>query len=202
MIRAVIFDLGGVVLGSPLHVIAAYERRLGLEPGVINRVVSGTGLDGAWSLHERGMIDFDRFCTQFNDECRAAGALIDTRRLMGQIDEVTVPRPDMLDAVASIRGSGMTVAALTNNWTPLDDVSLTSCFDVVVESSVVGVRKPQPEIYEIVLAEVGAGPEEVVYLDDIGANLKPARAMGMTTIKVESPDQARSDLAQLLNLEL
>ena len=105
MITAAVFDLGGVVLGSPLHVIRDYEREQGLAPGVINRVVAGTGLAGAWSRHERGAIDFETFCAQFNDECRAAGALIDTRDVMGRIDRVTVPRPEMVVAVATVPGT-------------------------------------------------------------------------------------------------
>ncbi len=198
MIRAVIFDLGGVVLGSPLHVIADYEREQGLETGVINRVVAGTGLAGAWSRHERGELDFDGFCGQFQKECRAAGALIDVRDLMHRIDRVTVPRPEMLHAVDVIRASGRKAAALTNNWAPIDDADLKARFDAVVESSVVGYRKPQPQIYEIMLAELGVDAEQAVFLDDIGANLKPARAMGMTTIKVDDPAQALEELWRVL----
>ncbi len=202
MIRAVIFDLGGVVMGSPLEVIAAYERELGLESGVINRVVAGTGLVGAWSRHERGELDFESFCARFNDECRAAGALIDTRDLMHRINRVTVPRAEMLDAVAAVRAAGFRVAALTNNWTPLDDGDLKARFDVVVESSVVGYRKPQVEIYQLTLEELGVEPAEAVFLDDIGANLKPAKELGMTTIKVNETRGALADLAAVLGIHL
>ena len=111
MIEAVIFDLGGVVCESPLHVIAERELRTGLEPGSINRVVMDAGPDGAWARRERGEIDFETFRTAFEAECQAAGFSLDVGDLMSRIDRHAVPRPRMLEAVAEVKRTGRKVAA-------------------------------------------------------------------------------------------
>jgi len=176
-IRAVIFDLGGVVLGSPLHAIAAYERELGLPANFVNRVVGE----------------------------------ISARAMMQRMAEAARPRPAMLKAVARIREHGVAVAALTNNWSgggetangPSDGThALRPHFDVFVESSVEGLRKPDPRIYQRVCARLDVPPHAAAFLDDIGANLKPARALGMKTIKVVAPEQALDELAALLGFDL
>ena len=202
MIEAVIFDLGGVVFDSPLHVIAAYEIEVGISGGTINKVAAGAGIDGAWARHERGEISREAFLAEFTVECHAAGAEIDAATLMIRIEESITPRTPMLDAIATLRNAGFVVAALTNNWEPLADGAFKARFDVVVESSVEGVRKPQVEIYEIVLSRLGIRPQAAVFLDDIGANLKPARAMGMSTIKVVHPAQALDELSTLVGVGL
>ncbi|HTL87308.1 MAG TPA: HAD-IA family hydrolase, partial [Acidimicrobiia bacterium] len=97
--------------------------------------------------------------------------------------------------------------ALTNNWPRPDDAPFPADgtglgFDVVVESAVVGLRKPDPRIYELVLRKLGVDAADAVYLDDLGINLKPARAMGMTTIKVTDIDRALAELARVLGFEL
>ncbi len=75
-------------------------------------------------------------------------------------------------------------------------------FDVIVESSVVGVRKPDPAFYERACASLAIAPEEAVFLDDLGVNLKPARAMGMTTIKVDDPTDAIAALEHVVGFPL
>jgi len=79
---------------------------------------------------------------------------------------------------------------------------LADLFDVVIESSNVGLRKPDTAIYELVCRELGVAPHEAVFLDDLGVNLKPARAMGMTTIKVDQPDEALAELEQVVGFPL
>lgn len=203
-IRAVIFDLGGVVVGSPLHVIAAYERELGYAVNAINRVVVTTGPSGAWSRLERGEVDLDAFCPLFDAECAAAGVPIDARLMMSRVATAIGPRPEMLEAIRRIRASGLKAAALTNNWVSNDPGTsvLAPHFDVFVESAVVGLRKPDPRIYELACRELEVTPPEAVFLDDIGSNLKAARAMGMTTIKVDEPGQALGELEGVLGLPL
>jgi putative hydrolase of the HAD superfamily len=202
MIRAVIFDLGGVVLGSPLHAIAAYERAHGIAAGSVNRVVADTGAEGAWGRLERGRIAFSLFVSAFEAECAAAGFAIDARVLMEEMGAASQPRPAMLAAIRSLRANGLRVAALTNNWPSeeRDDGtrSLRHHFDAFFESSVLGIQKPDPRIYRHACSELGIAPEEAVFLDDIGRNLKAARALGMTTIKVDTPEQALGQLAQVL----
>ena len=200
-IAAVIFDLGGVVMESPLHAIARYEQERGLPQNAINFAVVGAGERGAWARLERGELTTETFCAPFEADCRAAGIAVDARALMARIAASTVPRPAMLEAIRRIRGRGLRVAALTNNWQDADatvGASLRQHFDVFVESAAVGVRKPDPAIYAIVGRELGVPPASTVFLDDIGRNLKPARALGMKTIKVDEPRAALAALGAML----
>jgi len=203
-IRAVIFDLGGVVVGSPLHAIAAYERELGLAGGSVNRVVVASGPAGAWSRLERGELELEPFYPAFEADCAAAGFRIDARAMMGRIAAVTGPRADMLEAIRRLRGGGLKVAALTNNWVTADEGTriLAPHFDVFVESAVVGLRKPDPRIFAHTCGALGVPPGHTAFLDDIGINLKAARALGMTTIKVDEPGEALDRLGALVGLAL
>ena len=203
-IRAVIFDLGGVVLGSPLHAIAAYERERGIAPGSVNRVVADTGAAGAWGRLERGMIGVAAFVPMFEAECAEAGFAIDARVMMERIGVESQPRPAMLAAIRSLRARGLRVAALTNNWLSEERAdgtgALRDLFDAFFESSVLGLQKPDPRIYQHACRALAIEPDEAVFLDDIGRNLKAARALGMATIKVDTPDQALAELASLLDI--
>jgi len=210
-IAAVIFDIGGVVQDSPLHVVARYERERGLEADAINRVVAEMGERGAWARLERGELTMQTFYAPFEADCRAQGIEVDARHLMARIAEASVPRPRMLEAIRRIRAGGRRVAALTNNWvtdTPRPPGGETARsrldphFDVFVESAVVGLRKPDPRIYALVCEKLGVAPPRVAFLDDIGRNLKPARELGMATIKVGDPEQALRELGALLELDL
>jgi putative hydrolase of the HAD superfamily len=204
--RAVIFDLGGVVLHSPLDAIAAYERELCIPAGFVNRVVVDTGPSGAWSRLERGELGGRAFEEAFEAECRGAGFALSASTMMARI-ALCGPRPRMLEAIRRIRGSGRAVAALTNNWAHeggggSDTDALRELFDVFVESSKVGLRKPDPRIYAHVCDALAIAPRDAVFLDDIGRNLKTARALGMTTIKVDAPEQALAELSRHLELPL
>jgi putative hydrolase of the HAD superfamily len=206
--RAVIFDLGGVVLDSPLHAIARYERDLEIPEGHINRVVVDTGPSGAWSRLERGELAMEAFFHEFDRECGAAGHAISAAEMMARIAAASAPRPAMLNAIRRLRTHDYRVAALTNNWAHESDdatprhADLRDLFHVFVESSVVGLRKPDPRIYEHTCDALGVGPDEAVFLDDIGSNLKSARALGMHTIKVVSAEQALGELASAIDLDL
>jgi putative hydrolase of the HAD superfamily len=209
VIAAVVFDLGGVVMDSPLHAIARYERDHGLPAGAINRVVVDSGEGGAWSRLERGELTLEAFLSPFEADCRACGVAVDGARMMAYIAEAGVPRPEMLEAIRRIRRHGLRVAALTNNWVREGQREsrraghrLREHFDVFVESAVVGVRKPDPRIYELVCRELDVAPPQAAFLDDIGRNLKTARALGMTTIKVDDPTAALRELGAILGLEL
>jgi epoxide hydrolase-like predicted phosphatase len=202
--RAVIFDLGGVILDSPLHAIARFELEQGITPGLVNSVVVETGRDGAWASLERGELSLEDFFLAFEQDCAGAGVQLSARALMECIGEAAAPRPRMLEAVRRIRAHGLVAAALTNNWVGGENGTdvLKPCFDFFVESSVVGMRKPDPRIYTHTCETLGVVPAEAVFLDDIGRNLKAARALGMATIKVEDPDDALRALARVLDLEL
>ena len=75
-------------------------------------------------------------------------------------------------------------------------------FDELIESSKIGIRKPDPRIYHMMCEQLGVGPAACVFLDDLGPNLKPARALGMTTIKVESAPQAIAELEAATGMKL
>jgi epoxide hydrolase-like predicted phosphatase len=202
--EAVIFDLGGVVLGSPLHAIAHYEREHGIPTGFINRVVVESGSGGAWSRLERGELELEAFYTAFEGNCQAAGEAISARLLMERIAEISQPRPSMLAAVGAIRARGLKAAALTNNWGGEGDSTrpLEPLFDAFIESSALGLRKPDPRIYRHACSVIEVEPARAVFLDDIGRNLKTARELGMTTIKVDEPEAALAELERILGFVL
>jgi putative hydrolase of the HAD superfamily len=209
-IRAVLFDFGGVILASPFEAFADYERARDLPPDFI-RGLNATNPDAnAWARLERNEIDFDEFCRLFEAEADAAGHRIDARDMLALISGDL--RPAMVDAVRRCKEAGLKIALLTNNWVSLDSRSpditaperdeVLHLFDVIIESSKVGVRKPDPRFYELACEALGIEPSEAVFLDDLGVNLKPARAMGMTTIKVVDPDDALAELETVLGLVL
>lgn len=207
--RAVIFDLGGVVLPSPLDVFRAYEAREGLPHRFLSEVVLDGGENGAWSRFERGEVSPGEFARAFAVECETAGGRVDVAALLGEISTGSGPRPVMLEALRHIRARGLATAALTNNWSSGDGErmgtrfpELFASFDLVVESAVEGLRKPDPRIYQLTCERLGVPSGEAVFLDDLGANLKPARALGMTTIKVEDPVVALEELATVLGFPL
>jgi epoxide hydrolase-like predicted phosphatase len=198
--RAVLFDIGGVVVGSPLEAIARYEREQGIPAGSVNRIVITSGAGGAWSRLERGELRLDEFYLAFDRECAAAGCHVSAQALMTLVAESTVPRPAMIEAIARIRARGLLAAAVTNNWITDDEGTgaLRPHFDAFIESARSGVRKPDPRIFHLACEALAIAPPEAVMLDDIGANLKTARALGMTTIKVDDPDAALAELETVL----
>jgi putative hydrolase of the HAD superfamily len=205
--RAVIFDLGGVVYPSPFEAFDAYDVDAGLAPGTVRALIKTSSETGAWAALERGELGLDEFFQLLGAEATAEGFELDGARLMQMIGRGFGPRPAMARAITRIREAGLRTAALTNNWPrPEDGVAPVNGnglgFDVVIESAVVGLRKPDPRIYELVLRELAVAAADAVFLDDLGINLKPARALGMTTIKVADPDQALAELATALGFEV
>jgi putative hydrolase of the HAD superfamily len=207
-LAGVLFDMGGVVMDSPLHAIARYERERGLPANAINRAIAAAGEAGAWARLERGELSVATFCAPFEADCRAQGIEVDGAAVMEAIAAAGVARPAMLEAIRRLRAHGLRVGALTNNWKregPDDDViphRLRAHFHVFVESRLVGLRKPDPRIYLLACRELGVEPSRTAFLDDIGGNLKAARALGMTTIKVEAPEPALAELGALVGLDL
>jgi len=204
--EAVVFDLGGVVFPSPLDVFRVYEREHRLPHRFISEVVLADPEHGAWGRLERGELTLEEFCDAFDAECAAHGGTVDARELMRAVSAGLAPRPAMVTAINAIRDHGLKTAALTNNWS--DDAGRREAsptedwFDVVVESAVEGLRKPDPRIYRLVCERLDVAPSATVFLDDLGANLKPARELGMTTIKVAEPDAALAELESVLGFAL
>jgi putative hydrolase of the HAD superfamily len=204
--KAVVFDLGGVVFGSPFEHFDEYDRITGLPEGSVRGVIARSAVDGAWAALERGELTMPAFFGALEAEALAEGHTIDAAEIMAMVGRGIGARPEMLVAIERVREHGLKTAALTNNW-PSDNGSppglrSLAVFDVVVESAVEGMRKPDPRIYELTLERLAVDATDAVFLDDIGMNLKPARAMGMTTIKVDTPAQAIADLEAVLGFSL
>lgn len=204
MIKAVLWDLGGVILTSPFEAFARYERDHGLPAGFIQQVNVTNHHDNAWAQLERNEIDMDGFCALFEEEARAAGGEVDAREILQCL--VGDFRPEMVEAVRRCH-ERLKTGLLTNNFVfpGAEDPkwhALLGEFDVVLESSRLGVRKPDPKFYEMACDRLSIEPSDAVFLDDLGINLKPARAMGMTTIKVTSGPQAIAELEAATGLKL
>jgi len=201
VIRAALFDFGGVILSSPFEAFNVYEAEAGLEPDTIRRLNATNPDVNAWARFERGELDPAGFIEVFEAEAAALGHTVDARRVLDGLRGHV--RPEMVEAVRRC-GERLRTAMLTNNFRdpaggssddPASEIrTIFEMFDEVVESSVVGVRKPEPRFYEIACERLGVSPHECVFLDDLGINLKPARAMGMTTIKVVDPADALDEL--------
>ncbi|MDP9332877.1 MAG: HAD-IA family hydrolase [Actinomycetota bacterium] len=206
--RAVIFDLGGVVFPSPFEAFDAYDHGNDLKKGTTRSLIRRSSESGAWAALERGELSMDAFVDALEAEALAAGFRLDARRLMGLIGSSFGPRPEMTRAIGHIRSRGLRTAALTNNWTDekrqptQNGLREAGLFDVIIESAVEGLRKPDSRIYALALARLNVLASEAVFLDDLGMNLKPAREMGMTTIKVIDPDAALADLETILGFAL
>jgi putative hydrolase of the HAD superfamily len=206
VVRAVLFDLGGVLTESPMDSFAAYEAAAGLPAGLIRQLNATDPDTNAWARIERGELDVAGFAEAFEAEARVAGHRVDAARVLSALDH-PAQRPAMVSAVRRLRAAGLPLGLVSNNVRPMPREAalgeLLALFDVVVESSVERIRKPEPEIYRRALtrlsAAVGAelAASDCAYLDDLGINLKPARALGMHTIKVVDPADALVELASL-----
>ena len=205
--HAVIFDLGGVVFPSPFEAFDAYDTDAGLPAGTVRALIKTSSETGAWAALERGELTMADFHAALEAEATTAGFVLDGARLMAMVASGFGARPAMARAIGRIREAGLRTAALTNNWPRSDDGAPTITgnglgFDVIIESAVVGLRKPDPRIYELVLTQLEVEAGNTVFLDDLGINLKPAREMGMTTIKVTDPHDALAALSATLGFEV
>jgi putative hydrolase of the HAD superfamily len=203
--RAVIFDLGGVVFPSPFEAFDAYDREAGLPAGSTRDVVRVSSERGSWAALERGELTFEQFCAALDAEARDAGIAIDTARMMALVGAGFGPRASMVRAAERIREEGLRTAALTNNWVHPDGTlehdggrSLPSAFDVVIESAVEGMRKPDPAIYELTVGRLG-GVEigECLFVDDNDVNVEAARDLGMAAVHFRSNAQAIPEIRAL-----
>jgi putative hydrolase of the HAD superfamily len=202
MIRAVIFDFGGVFTSSPFEAFNRYERARGFPDNLIRKINSTNHLENAWARFERAELDLDGFDKAFAAEAKAFGFDLPGRDVIPLLSGDV--RPEMVEALRRIRTKFKT-GCITNNVPSMQAIGadrpdnlyrreIVDMFDALIESSKVGIRKPDPRIYQMMCEALSVAPEECVYLDDLGGNLKPARAMGMTTIRVESGPQAIAEL--------
>ena len=202
LVKGVLWDFGGVLSTSPFDAFSAYEAENGLDPGFIRRINSTNPDTNAWAQLERSEVALEEFVLLFEAEALAAGSKVDGAALLGCLE--TELRPAMIEAVRRCR-QHLKTALLTNNFRTGSGSmwqGIPELFDVIVESSQVGYRKPDPHFYAIALEMLEIAPDEAVFLDDLGINLKPARALGMQTIKVTDPTEALMDLEALVGIPL
>ncbi|MGI9322264.1 MAG: HAD-IA family hydrolase, partial [Pseudomonadales bacterium] len=207
MFKAVLWDFGGVVTASPFEAFNRFEEANDLPSDTIRRINADCPDTNAWAQLESNQITVDEFDAAFAAEAEALGHQIQGRQVLELLSGEV--RPEMVRALELIKES-FRIGCITNNVRSGKGPGMATSesrasevkaamalFDLVVESSKVGIRKPDPEIYQLACRELDISPEEAVYLDDLGINLKPARALGMTTIKVLSAAQALDDLEAL-----
>ncbi len=210
-IRAVLWDFGGVILSSPFDAFARYEASAGLPNGLI-RSLNATNPDtNAWARFERNEVSLEEFCAIFEAEAADTGHVVSGFSVMSLLHGEV--RPQMVEAVRRCKAAGFLVACLTNNvrLSPNTGTAqparpevaeIMALFDHVTESSLAGIRKPEPRFYKMACEALAIEPMEAVFLDDLGINLKPAAAMGMRTIKVVDPDAALDELSAHIGIVL
>ena len=211
-IEAVIWDFGGVFTTSPFDAFNRYERERGLPHDIIRSINSVNPDSNAWAKIERSDVDAATFDRLFADEAKALGHDIRGADVLALLSGDLRPR-----VVAAFKAckARFKVGCITNNAPTGKGAGMSSSsekaqqiadvfglFDHVIESSKAGVRKPDPRIYLMMCDALRVKPEACVYLDDLGINLKPAREMGMTTIKVLSEEQLLQDLARTVGMDV
>ena len=211
MIKAVFWDFGGVITSSPFESFNKYETKNNLPQDFLRLVNSTSPDSNAWAKLERSEIDLDEFNDLFMDESGKLGHSIPGKEVIALLKGEV--RPQMISALKSIKDK-LILACLTNNIQAMDkefegNVSASGkhdevmqLFDFVVESSKVNVRKPDPDFYLLACKKANIIPDEAIFLDDLGINLKPAKELGMKTIKVIDPDAALDELQSLLEFKL
>uniref|UniRef100_A0A8I3NU44 Bifunctional epoxide hydrolase 2 n=2 Tax=Canis lupus familiaris TaxID=9615 RepID=A0A8I3NU44_CANLF len=218
-LRAAVFDLDGVLaLPSVVGALRRTEAELALPRGFLNEASQTGGPDGSSARLMRGEITFSQWVPLMEEGCRKCAEVsgiclpenFSISQIFGRAAAARKINHPMLQAALALRKKGYTTCILTNNW--LDDSSqrgslaqlvcqLSPHFNFVIESCRISMAKPDPQIYKFVLDTLKASPSEVVFLDDIGANLKPARDLGMATILVRDTDPALTELQKVTGVQ-
>ncbi|MBL6692246.1 MAG: HAD-IA family hydrolase [Pseudomonadales bacterium] len=212
MFKAVLWDFGGVITSSPFEAFNRFEADNGLPQDCIRGINATNPETNAWAQLESSQVSVDEFDELFAGEAKSKGYEIRGKQVLELLSGDI--RPEMVAALEKIR-QNHAIGCITNNVNTGEGpgmarsekkasaiAEIMSMFEIVIESSKVGIRKPNPAIYELACKEMGITPEHAVYLDDLGINLKPARALGMTTIKVLNADQAFAELEEHLGMTL
>lgn len=211
--HAVIFDFGGVITSSPFEAFNRLERDRGLPRDFVRSVNAANPDSNAWARFERAEIDAAAFDSLFAEEAAAMGHWLEGSAVIACLSGEI--RPAMVAALDVIKAAGLGLGCITNNVRGGHGTSMAGSaekaaavaailtrFDHVLESSKVGIRKPDPRIYAMMCELLGVAPDACVYLDDLGINCKPAAMLGMHAIKVTDGDQALAELSQILSLDL
>lgn len=213
MFKAVLWDFGGVITTSPFEAFNRFEAERNLPKDFIRGINSRNPESNAWAKLESNDIDVDEFDSLFAKEAIEAGHEVRGKDVLALLSGDV--RPEMVHALKTIKAQ-IPVGCITNNVknagkgpgmasdsTRANAVAdVMQLFDIIIESSKAGIRKPNPEIYKLACREMGIEPNQAIFLDDLGINLKPAKALGMTTIKVQDADTAIGELEQHLGMTL
>ena len=200
--KAIIWDFGGVITSSPFDAFNEFEEVNGLPKDIIRTINSENPDMNAWAQFESNSITIGQFNDLFLKEAKAKGFDIKGRDIIKLLKGSI--RENMVSFLRELK-SDFKLGCITNNVkssseenTDNETKEAMSIFDHVIESSIVGIRKPNPEIYMMSCDALNVSPDQCIYLDDLGINLKPARELGMTTIKVIQPEDAIQEVRNLL----
>jgi epoxide hydrolase-like predicted phosphatase len=206
-IEAVIFDFGGVFTSSPFTGLHQWHVEKGLDPAMGLRIVFGPydqDTDHPWHRVERGEIALEAAAEQIKALAAESGMDLDLREMFGALGGADGARQDVVDIALDIRRRGLRTALITNNIAEFSDgwramIPVEEIFEVVIDSSAIGIRKPDLRIYELALEQLGVAAEASVFLDDAAGNIEAARAAGMHAILVgDDHTVAFAELAELL----
>ena len=200
--KAIIWDFGGVITSSPFEAFNQFEEANGLPKDIIRTINSENPDTNAWAKFESNSITIDVFNDLFLKEAKAKGFDIKGRDIIKLLKGSI--RKNMVSFLRELK-SDFKLGCITNNVKSSSEENndnetkeAMSLFDHIIESSIVGIRKPNPEIYMMSCDALNVSPDQCIYLDDLGINLKPARELGMTTIKVIQPEDAIQEVRNLL----
>ena len=210
-LQAVIWDFGGVLTSSPFEAFSRYEEENGLPKDFVRSVNARNIQENAWAKLERSEVNADEFDALFREESRALGHEVPGKDILGLLSGDI--RPNVVDALKLCKAR-VKVGCITNN-APIGKgagmssdskkaeqvAEIMTVFHHVIESSKLGIRKPDPRIYALMCEALDVDPKHCIYLDDLGINLKPAREMGMHTIKVLNEAQLLRDLREATGFE-
>ena len=206
-IKTIIFDFGGVITNSPIEAFKLLEEKHGYDKGIITNINMNNPDNNAWAKSERGEIDINTFLEEFEKEALSIGQKINAKEILQQLYGSL--RKNMINKIKLLSNSKKyKLICLTNVlkgvdiFTPKERVeavkNVMSYFDIIYESYKLNMRKPEARIYQYILKELNIEPQETVFLDDLGMNLKSARQLGINTIKVIEPNEAIYELDQIL----
>lgn len=210
-LQAVIWDFGGVLTSSPFEAFSRYEDANGLPKDFVRSVNARNIQENAWAKLERSEVNADEFDALFREESRALGHEVPGKDILGLLSGDI--RPNVVAALKLCKAR-VKVGCITNN-APIGKgagmssdskkaeqvAEIMTVFHHVIESSKLGIRKPDPRIYSLMCEALDVDPKHCIYLDDLGINLKPAREMGMHTIKVLNEAQLLRDLREATGFE-
>lgn len=207
---SIFWDFGGVITSSPFEAFKKFEIQNDLPENFLRKVNSTNPQNNAWALLEQSKINQMEFNDLFFKESSELGFGVYGLKVLDLLEGDL--RLGMVAIIKTLKKMDFIQACLTNNFIPDNDnqpdmmdlnkkTEVFNLFDFIFESKEIGLRKPDQAFYDYVLEKVDIPPEKIIFLDDLGINLKPAKAMGMTTIKVVSESQAKEDLERILKIK-